>query len=128
MRRDDVDIFIVERRHDEIDARLRNWGAWAAVRPYYAMSPMFRALGYRSNAWQWHPPAYRESIDLLDARAIESTVSKLPEPHRTVVRWFYVYRFPDARKFGHKMGMNLDTLRQCCNTARDMVANTAKRL
>lgn len=122
MRLPDVDVFYVDPRHDAIDARLRNWAAWAAVRPHYATSPMFKAMGYRSNSRQWHPPEIKDAINIKDAIEVERVVSAMPALHRMIVRWFYVYR-TDTRRFCHKIGMQADTLRQYCADARDMVQN-----
>lgn len=122
MRLPDVDVFYVDPRHDAIDARLRNWAAWARGRPHYATSPMFRRLGVRSNGRQWHPPEVRESIDIIDAAAIERTLRELPRVHADALRWWYVHASP-ARAYCRKRGYSMGFLRRLCDDARTMLTN-----
>lgn len=85
-----IDFQHVEDKHRAIHERLLNWGRWVTPGRSSFVSPMFRQ--YRSNAWQWHAPEYRESCDILDGQLVEKEISKLPEPHREALRWCYVHR------------------------------------
>lgn len=123
MKRDFVDVFHVERHHEAIHARLLNWAAWVSVRPHYATSPMFQALGVRSNSRQWNAPDIRDTIDTLDAAAIEKLVHKLPIQHADVMRWWYVYKWPSVRVFCRKIGKSDSGLLSICNDARTMLQN-----
>lgn len=124
MKRDEtIDVFHVESRHDAIHAKLLNWAAWVRIRGYPAMSPMFRALGVRSNSRQWHPPVVNDQIDVLDAMQIEKEVAKLPPQHAEALRWWYVTQSPPAHVFRRRMGYTWDTLKKVCSDARTMLTN-----
>lgn len=127
MKRESIDIFYVDSRHEEIHRRLVNWANWVRVRPHYAMSPMFKAMGYKSNSRQWHSPEPRVDVDTNDAWAVEQAMRKLTERHRVALVWFYVTRWPGAYAMRQKLGCTADGLLQLCNTARAMVDNSLKR-
>ena len=122
MKRDYVDVFHVERHHEAIHARLLNWAAWVSVRPHYATSPMFQALGVRSNSRQWHAPDIRDTIDTLDAAAMEKMIHKLPAPHADAMRWWYVYKVP-VGAYCRAAGVNPAGALRLCTDARTMLAN-----
>lgn len=126
-RRYDTDIFVIAPRHREIDARLNNWGNWARVRPHYATSPMFRAMGYRGDSHHWHAPEVREQVDAKDALLVGRAVAQLPEQHRAVLMWYYIHQ-TDKKRFCHRMGMHPATLMRYCTDARDMVTNRLRTL
>ena len=115
-----IDFSRVEPNQIAIHDRLRNWARWVTPRTGNTVSPMFR--GYRSHAWQWHTPEIRETCDMLDAQAIEKTVSKLPEKHRTAVRWAYVYRCTPAIAC-RELGLSYDGLYRHLRDGRQMLAN-----
>lgn len=56
MQRDAIDMHSVPEHQRYIHERLVNWARWVEVRPHYAISPMFKIMGYRSNSRQWHAP------------------------------------------------------------------------
>lgn len=124
MRRDAIDIFHVEQGHQAIHARLLNWAAWARVRPNYAQCPMFRALGVKSNSWQWHAPEIRDTIDTLDAMRLEKAVAALPDKLRTATRWWYVFQSPPVRRMCQHLGCTTDGLLKMCADSRTMLENS----
>ena len=69
------------------------------VRPNYAQCPMFRALGVKSNSWQWHAPEIRDTIDTLDAMRLEKAVAALPGQAQN--RYTLVVRVPVAAGTAH---------------------------
>ena len=123
MKRDDIDLFLVEDRHQQIHERAENWADWVMVRQPMWVSPMFKQA--KSNARQWAEPEYRRTCDILDAAEMEKQVAKLPEPHRSVIRWFYVYRTGE-QKFRKSQGMTKDVLRKYLSDARTMLMNRLK--
>lgn len=123
MKREPIDIFRVEPRHEAIHYRLLNWAAWARVRSPYAQCPMFKALGVKSNSWQWHPPSFRESVDILDAAQMEKAVVSLPERHRIACQWWYVHQSPSVNRMCQRLGVTRDGLMKLCTDARTMLDN-----
>lgn len=122
-REHEADVFHVEARHDAIHRRLVNWASWVKVRGYPAMSPMFRALGVKSNSRHWHMPVIIDTVDMLDAQLIEKAVGKMPEMHAEALRWFYVFQHPPAHVYRRKRGYTWDTLKKICTDARTMLDN-----
>lgn len=126
MRREPIDIFLIERRHHAVHARLLNWAEWARVRGYPKTSPMFAALGVRTNSRQWHTPDIRDTIDPLDAMKVEKVVAQLPDRHAAAVRWWYVYQKPPVRSMARALATNEHGLARYCTDARTMVDNRLK--
>jgi DNA-directed RNA polymerase specialized sigma24 family protein len=86
----EVDFHRVLPEHDEVHKRLLNWARTVADHPKtgWTANPIFRMA--KSNAWQWHTPQHRETVDLLDGWKVEKLVSSLTTKHRTALRWCYV--------------------------------------
>ena len=126
MRREPIDIFLVEKRHHAIHARLLNWAEWARVRGYPKTSPMFAALGVLTNSRQWHTPEIRDSVDPLDAQAVEKVVAQLPDRHAAAIRWWYVYQKPPVRMMARALATNEHGLARYCTDARTMIDNRLK--
>ena len=126
MKREAIDIFIVEKRHHAVHDRLLNWAEWARVRGYPKTSPMFSALGVRTNSRQWDVPEIRDSIDPIDAQAVEKVVAQLPDRHAAAVRWWYVYQKPTVRAMARALATNEHGLARYCNDGRTMVDNRLK--
>lgn len=103
-----------------IDARLENWSRYVAVKLPGWVSPIWK-LG-KSNGRQWHAPEFRPACDVLDGHAMEKAVFKLPEPHRSAIRWAYVYRRHPA-EFCKAQAMSKDTLAILINDGRRMLIN-----
>lgn len=78
----------------------------------------------KSNAWQWHPPTIRETIDVMDAQYIEKLVCKLPMKNRIAIKWAYVIKCVPghARK---ATGTNDSGLFKLLRDARQMLINMA---
>ena len=123
MKRDDIDLFLVEDRHLQIHALAENWADWVMVRQPMWASPMFKQA--KSNSRQWAEPEYRRTCDILAAADFEKEVSKLPDLHRDVIRWFYVHRFSE-KKARKQFGMTKDVLRTYLCDARTMLMNRIK--
>ena len=85
-----VDFHHVEEHHRAVHLRLLNWARWVTPSNPTIVCPMFRQ--YRSHAWQWHAPEIRETVDMLDAQAIEKLVCSLPPKNRMAIKWAYVER------------------------------------
>lgn len=117
MKRDYTDVFFVEKHHNAIHARLVNWAAWVKVRPHYATSPMFRAMGYRSR----HAPEVRDTVNTLDALSLERVMRYLSEKHRTALKWFYVYPSIPPWKVCRFLAVNQSGLTQLVHEGRAMV-------
>lgn len=123
MKREPIDLFHVERRHSAIHARLLNWASWARVRPSYAQCPMFKALGVKSNSWQWHMPQIRDTVDIIDAMKVEKAVIALPEKHRIATQWWYVFQSPTVRVMCQRLGVTQDSMLKLCADSRTMLDN-----
>ena len=119
-----IDFQKIEPHHQQVDIRLRNWAAWVQPRTTYgAVSPMFRL--YRSKAWQWHAPQYRETCDPLDARQVEGVMRHLPFAHREALIWAYIVRCTPAIACRH-LATNYGGLHQLVRDGRQMVVNLTR--
>lgn len=127
MKRESIDIFYVDSRHEEIHQRLMNWAHCVYVGPRWEMSPMFKAMGYKSNSRQWEEPRGRVEVDVHDGWFVERHMRYLPERHRFVLQWWYVISWPAAWKVRQQLGVTDDGLLRLCNSARDMIDNVLKR-
>lgn len=128
MKREDIDMHSVPEHQRAIHERLVNWARWVEVRPHYAMSPMFRIMGYRSNSRQWHAPEIRPMVDLLDALAVEKTMRHLPEKNRTALQWHYLYACLHLGKVCKFIGVSKEGLQKLVVDARQMVDNRLHRV
>jgi DNA-directed RNA polymerase specialized sigma24 family protein len=91
MRREEhVDYHLVADEHLAVHERLTAWARWVRVRPQgWQTAPMF--MQYRSKSWQWEVPLVRAAVNELEVVEMEKAVSKLPDKHRTAIRWQYVW-------------------------------------
>lgn len=115
-----VDFSHVEPHQTAMHDRLLNWARWVTPGSPSMVSPMFRQ--YRSHSWQWHTPEIRTTCDELDATLVEKTVAKLPEKHRTAVRWGYVYRCSPSAAM-RELGVSNDGLAKLLRDGRQMLIN-----
>lgn len=92
-----VDFNTVDPKHHAIDERARNWAAWCVTNSRSSVQPCFRL--YRSDEhWDHSQDQQRPlPIDPIDAQKIEKAVSKLPDKHRTAIRWCYIIRSQPIR-------------------------------
>ena len=123
-----TDLHHVDQRHEEIDARLKEWAAWVRVRPQgWKCQPMFRL--FRSMGRQWHVPEPKVEVNTLNAHEVERAVCLMPEPFRLVIRWAYVYPYVHVGKIRREVGATDQELAAMLGSARDMVKNRlAKKL
>jgi len=117
-----IDLHHVPASQTEIDARLENWGRYVTPsRQSWMMMPMWR--GARTPK-QWEEDAHIPvPIDTLDGHAIEKAVSALPDKHRTVIRWAYVYAYVPENKIRRECGLTRDALANMLIDARTMLIN-----
>ena len=122
-----TDFHHIPERQLEIHDRLENWRRWVTPRPQaWKSQPMFRQ--YRSHAWQWHLPDIRIEIDSLQAHETERAIAFLPEKHRFIVRWAYVYSFVPVGKIQREAGMTRDAMAIALVDARDMLKNRLSKV
>ena len=121
-----IDINHIQARHDTINLQLENWARWARVNNNpIAIQPMFRM--YQSKARHWDiDPAIRVEVNTLEASEMERAVYRLPEKHRTLVRWFYVYSEVPLGKVLRDVGMTRDAALKTLDDARSMLKNRLK--
>lgn len=122
-----IDLNHVAARHDEINIRLEQWARWVRVKPQrWGIQPMF--LGYQSKARQWEAePHIHVEMNTLEAYETERAVSFLPEPYRTLVRWFYVYSWVPVHIIRKNFGLTKDGMADTLTNARDMLKNRLKQ-
>ena len=116
---------IVPLHQEEIHIKLMNWAMWVKPGQSASVCPMFQALGYKSNARQWHQPEYRETCRPLEAQAMEKLVCQLPESNRKAIVWWYVY-CSGALKMQRRLGVNAEGLNSLVVNARTMLVNRMK--
>ena len=121
-----ADFSRIPARHDAINLRLEHWGQWVSVRPQaWKVQPMFRQ--YRSHAWQWHMPEIKAQINTIEASETERVVSMLPEQHRTVIRWLYVWPWVPVNAVRRDLGLTRVELASMAVDARDMVIDRLRQ-
>ena len=77
---------------------------------------------------QWDvDPHISEAINTLDAHEIERAVSLLPEKHKTVLRWLYVWPWVHEGKIRRETASTTEVLYDISIDARDMVINRLKQ-
>lgn len=116
------DIFYIPPSQQAIHSRLDNWSRWVKPGKGSAVCPMFRLA--RSNSRQWHQPELRPTCDTKDAQHIERTIRKLPETHALIIRWWYVWQYPEL-KIRRQFGLTRESLLNSIIIARDMVNSLA---
>lgn len=116
-----IDYSHVPDRQLEIHQRLERWARWVTPRHNgWHTHPMWKE--YRSNSWQWHYLELKEPLDVLEAVDTEKTISKLPEKHRTAIRWNYVFK-DGPLKMSRYLGVSREGLLLLVQDGRDMVKN-----
>ncbi len=121
-----ADLSSIPARHDAVNLRLEQWAQWVSSRPQvWKTQPMFRQ--YRSHAWQWERPEIKAQINSIEASEIERVVSMLPDKHRAVLRWLYVWPWVPVNAIRRQLGLTMADLSQMAPDARDMVINRLKQ-
>jgi hypothetical protein len=117
-----TDYNAIPARHDAVNLRLEEWARWVKVRPAaWCCQPMFRL--YRAPK-QWESDLQiRIEIDTLAAHEIERAISFLPPPHRTALRWSYVFSHVPVNAVRRELAVTREGLGQLINDARDMLVN-----
>jgi hypothetical protein len=124
MGRDPVDFFEIRQGHGDIHSRLLNWARCVRVgRGGGQVSPMFR--GYRQDNGN-HDVAAPIPVNSLDGWAVEKLVVALPEKHRTLVQWYYVYPVIPVLRVRKALGLTTPALYELLHDARAMLRNRAK--
>lgn len=125
MKREVVDFFLVEDKHQAIDARLRNWARWSHNRGGATVSPMFRLYRAPADAnSEDRTDVVRQyvPIDPLDASEIQKGVSALPDPQRHALNWNYV-KPSNPRRAASMLGVSLEGLALLVRSGRVMLIN-----
>lgn len=126
MRNDKNDFSRIAARHDAINLRLEQWAQWVSVRPQaWKVQPMFRQ--YRSHAWQWHMPEIKAQINTIEASETERVVSMLPDKHRAILRWLYVWPWVPVNAVRRDLGLTRVELASMAADARDMVIDRLRQ-
>lgn len=125
MKREKIDFFHVPPEQLQAHDTLEEWARWVRVsfRNYGGTHPMFRQ--YRSHAWQWHEPEIQVKVDELRAAESEKTIGKMPERHRKVLRWAYVFK-GSPLKVARELHVSHVELGHLLNDARAMFCNRTK--
>jgi hypothetical protein len=128
MSHDENDLHRVKFAHEGVHDRLVNWARWCSSGSgTSSTSPMFRlfkAPRYRNAVAELHIP-----VDGLDGMRLEKTVVMLPELHRDVIRWYYVYSLWGVNMFRacRELGVSPANLPRLVHDARAMVKNRLDR-
>lgn len=107
----------------DIHERLTNWRRYVMPRrALWFTQPMFRQA---RTPKQWEEDLHIPiPIDTQDGHVIEKAVSALPEKHRTVIRWYYIFSHVPENKIRRECGLTKLELAQIAIDARCMVQNT----
>jgi len=121
MKREHTEFSYVPARHDAINIRLEQWAQWVRVSVPRSVHPMFRQ--YRSHAWQWHMPEVRAQLNTLECHETERAVCKLPDKHRTALRWAYVWPWVPVQAVRRELAVTKADLATLISNGRDMLVN-----
>lgn len=113
-----IDFFNIPPHQEAIHDRLENWARWVKPGQGAAVCPMFRMA--KSNSRQWHSPEIRPTCNTLDAVEVEKSIRKLPKPHMTALRWYYVHRTGE-RKARQELSITRQALHELVIEARGML-------
>lgn len=114
-----IDFHAVGQQHYAIHERLQNWARWCYSNGGRTVAPMFRL--YRSTD-QWSQMPVSDTVDSLDAQAVQKGVSHLPEPHRKALAWCYVLR-TSPKRAARDLSVSLDGLLVLVTDGRTMLVN-----
>ncbi len=103
------DLARIQPHHEAIDQRCVEWGKWVKVhqRPF-GPQPMFRH--YRAPGRWDVETVVPVALNTLQALEIERAVATLPERHRTVLRWAYVWPALHVNAVARELGTDRDGL------------------
>lgn len=120
------DLARIPTRHESINQRLEEWASWVRVHPQaWATQPMFRYA--KSNSRQWEvDPVIHVTINTLEAHETEKAVARLPDKHRTAIRWAYVFSWIKIHVVRRELGVTSDGISQLIDDSRDMLINKLK--
>ena len=117
-----IDLHHIPASQDAIHARLINWRRYVSSRPCSGfVQPMFKQA---RTPKQWEEDAHiTVPVDTLDGHVIEKAVSALPDKHRTVIRWYYVYPYIAENKIRRECALTKLALAQMALDARTILKN-----
>lgn len=116
------DLHHVPSSQSEIHSRLENWRRYVSTgtRAWF-VQPMFRQA---KTPKQWEEDLKIPiPIDTQDGHILEKAVSGLPEKHRAVIRWYYVFPYVPENKIRRECGLTREMLAQIAIDARNMLHN-----
>jgi hypothetical protein len=125
---DDNDLHRVKFAHEAVHERLVNWARWCSSGGgTSAASPMFRL--YRAPRNRNAFDELRIPVDGLDGMRLEKVIALLPETHRDVIRWFYVYSYRGIGMGKACRGLAIapSSMAQLLHDSRSMVKNRLDR-
>ena len=116
------DISAVPQHQMKMHERLENWRRYVSTgtRTWF-VQPMFKfAKTPKTREEDLHVPI---PIDTVDGHILEKAVSALPEKHRAVIRWYYVFPYIPENKIRRECGLTREMLAQIAIDARNMLHN-----
>lgn len=105
-----------------IHSRLENWRRYVSTssRAWF-VQPMFKfAKTPKTREADLHVPM---PIDTQDGHILEKAVSALPEKHRAVIRWYYVFPYIPENRIRRECGLTREMLAKIAIDARNMLHN-----
>lgn len=117
-----ADIHHIPSSQSQMHSRLENWRRYVSSNPRaWFIQPMFKQA---KTPKQWeedlHVPL---PIDTQDGHLVEKAVSALPEKHRTVIRWYYVFPYVPENRVRRECGLTREMLAEIAIDARNMLRN-----
>lgn len=105
-----------------IHSRLENWRRYVSPKgATWFVQPMFK---HAKTPKQWEEDLHVPMpIDTQDGHKVEKAVSALPEKHRAVIRWYYVFPHVPENKIRRECGLTREMLAQIAIDARNMLQN-----
>lgn len=118
-----IDFFTVAERHEDVHKRLDEWARWVRPRGHIGFTqPIFRM--YQSKARHWDiDPHIPVAINTLAAMEIERIVAGLPDKHRDVLRWAYVWPWVPVGKVRRMLALSMHDIQAMLHDGRDMTLN-----
>lgn len=121
-----TDFSQIQPRHRDIDADLENWARWVRVTPrVWFIQPMFKQ--YRAPRQYEHQAELPPVVRPLEAQAVEKLIATLPDPHRTALRWVYVWPWVPVSAVRQELGVTRAALLALIDGGRDMMNNKMRK-
>jgi hypothetical protein len=117
-----TDLHHIPNNQTQIHTRLENWRRYvSSSTKAWFVQPMFKQAKTQK---QWEADLHVPMpVDTQDGHILEKAVSALPEKHRAVIRWYYVFPHLPENRIRRECGLTREMLVKIAIDARYMLIN-----